>query len=513
MKSSKLISLLASRLVVFGLLIAVQVCWIILLLTKLVNYADWISTLFRILSFFMIIYIIKKDEVPAYRVGWILLIVGLPLFGGLLYLLLGDKRPAAAMRMQLSAGRRRHKTLLRVNGSELDRLSEEDPRARGTAEYISRYAGYPLWEKTSVKYHALGEYQFEDMLAELEKAEKFIFIEYFILEKGLMWNSILEILRRKAAMGVDVRLIYDDMGCLRKIPSGYHRHLEGMGIKCFAFNPFIPIVSTVMNNRDHRKIMVIDGNTAFTGGINLADEYINARVRFGHWKDNGVMLKGEGVWSFTVMFLEMWNSFRRTDMEYDKFRPTAPPPETDGFVQPFCDSPLDGETVSVNVYLDILSQARDYVYIFTPYLAISDELQLALCSAAKRGVDVRIVLPGIPDKKLAYRLTRSYYGPLLKSGIRLYEYTPGFIHSKSYVCDDKLAVAGTINMDFRSLYLHFECGVFMYGCSAVEELKRDALETFCISHEVKLGDGDKGPVRNFMGALLDSVLRIFAPLF
>lgn len=513
MKGNRLMRLLASRMMIFGALIAVQVCWIVLMLTKLVSYAHWISNVLQILSLLMILYIIKKDEIPAYRMGWILLIMAVPIFGGLLYLLLGDKRPAQGMRYQISAGRKRIGALLEGNEAAEARLKETNARAFGTSAYVSRFGGYPLCENTSAKYHSLGEHQFRDMLEELEKAEKFIFLEYFILEKGLMWGSVLDILRRKAAEGVDVRVIYDDVGCLRRMPSSYNKTLEAMGIKCIAFNRFIPIISMVMNNRDHRKIMIIDGNTAFTGGINLADEYINAVPRFGFWKDTGVMLRGDGVWSFTVMFLEMWNSFRPTDRDFDNFRPTAAPPASDGFIQPFCDSPLDGETVSVNVYLDILAQARDYVYIFTPYLAVSDELQLALCSAAKRGVDVRIVLPGIPDKKVAYRLTRSYYGPLLRAGVRLYEYTPGFIHAKSYVSDDEIAVVGTINMDFRSLYLHFECGVLMFESSGIEELKKDAFETFGVSREVRPEDRAKGSVKSFLGALLDSILRVFAPLF
>lgn len=513
MKSCKLIKLLSSRMLIFGLLIAVQVCWLVLMFTRLVSYSDWISAVFSILSILMILYIIKKDEVPAYRMGWILLIMALPLLGGLIYLLLGDKRPAAKMRGQLAVGNKRLGHLLEENIKEKESLKKINPRASGTCGYVSHTGGFPLWENTSVKYHSLGELQFEDMLKELEKAQRFIFLEYFILDEGKMWNSILEVLRRKADQGVDVRVIYDDVGCLKRIPASYSRTLEAMGIKCIPFNRFIPIVSMVMNNRDHRKIMIIDGSTAFTGGINLADEYINAVVKFGHWKDTGVMLKGDAVWSFTVMFLQMWNSFRPTDSDFDCFRPSGERPATDGFIQPFGDSPLDGEAVSVGVYIDILAQAKDYVYIFTPYLAISDELQLALCSAAKRGVDVRMVLPGIPDKKIAYRLTRSYYGPLLRAGVRLYEYTGGFIHAKSYVCDDELAVVGTINMDFRSLYLHFECGVLMYGSSAVAELKKDAFETFERSTEIRPEDRIKTPVKAFFGALLDSVLRVFAPLF
>lgn len=512
----KLIKFLSSRLSVTLILILVQAAWIALMFLKLVSYSDIISDAFRVLSIVMALYIITKADVPAYRMGWILVIMTFPLFGGLLYILLGEKRPARYMRQRLAKGMQGHDIIMAQSPEVEQELKERSPRVAGLASYLTNYARFPVWKNTSVTYHPLGENQYADMLAELEKAKKFIFLEYFIIDKGEMWDSILDILRRKAAEGVDVRVIYDDMGCLRKIPSNYYKKLEKLGIKCLVFNPFIPIISLVMNNRDHRKIMVIDGNTVFTGGINLADEYINHRIRFGHWKDTGVMLKGDAVWNFTVMFLEIWNSYNPVDEDLTIFKPSQEHGEdfvSDGFVQPFSDSPLDGETVSVNVYLDILAQAKDYVYIFTPYLAISDELHIALCAAAKRGVDIRMVLPGTPDKKIAYRLSRSYYLPLMEAGIRIYEYTPGFIHAKSYVSDDELAVVGTINMDYRSLYLHFECGVVMFESGAIAELKKDALKTFEVSHEVSIQERRRGMMGRLYDGLIDSILRVFAPLF
>jgi len=512
----RLIKFLSSRLSVTLILIIVQATWIALMFLKAVSYSENISGALKFLSIVMAIYIISKADVPAYRMGWILLIMVIPIFGGLLYLLLGEKRPAKYMRIRLAGGAKNHALTSVQNPEIAEALRERSPRAAGLSSYISNYAQYPVWERTQVTYHPLGENQYADMLTELQKAKKFIFLEYFIIEEGEMWNSILSILCEKVAEGVDVRIIYDDMGCLRKIPANYYKKMEKLGIKCMVFNPFIPVISLVMNNRDHRKIMVIDGNTAFTGGINMADEYINHKIRFGHWKDTGVMLKGDAVWNFTVMFLEIWNSYHHDDADFSVFKPCEEKEGdfvSDGFVQPFSDSPLDGETVSVNVYLDILSQAKDYVYIFTPYLAISDELQLALCAASKRGVDVRMVLPGTPDKKIAYRLSRSYYLPLIDAGVRIYEYTPGFIHAKSYVCDDELAVVGTINMDYRSLYLHFECGVVMFESAAVEELKKDALKIFEISHEVSRRERERGKYRQLAGGLIDSILRVFAPLF
>ena len=482
---------------------------------RFVGYSEIISNAFTVLSIAMVLYIISKTEVPAYRMGWILVIMAFPLFGGMLYLFLGDKRPAKQMRLRLEKGMRNHDALTAQDPTAAEALRAEAPRTAGLAAYISNFAKFPIWQNTAVKYYSLGEAQYADILSVLRQAESFIFLEYFIIEEGEMWDSVLDILKEKAAAGVDVRVIYDDVGCLGKLPANYYKKLEKHGIKCLVFNPFVPVISLVMNNRDHRKILVIDGHTVFTGGINLADEYINHRVRFGHWKDSGVMLRGAAVWNFTVMFLEIWNAYRHDDEDFSVFRPGAEAmtTESDGFVQPFSDSPLDGETVSVNVYLDILAQAQDYVYIFTPYLAISDELQLALCVASKRGVDVRMVLPGTPDKKLTFRLSRSYYLPLMEAGVRIYEYTPGFLHAKSYVSDDKLAVVGTINMDYRSLYLHFECGVLMVGCAAIADLKKDALKTFEVSHEVTAAERRRNWLSRLTGGLVDSILRVFAPLF
>lgn len=278
-----------------------------------------------------------------------------------------------------------------------------------------------------------------------------------------------------------------------------------------AFNRFVPFLSLAMNNRDHRKILVIDGHTAYNGGINLADEYINRKMRFGHWKDTGVRIHGEAVFNFSMMFLEMWNAFREPETDFKAFVPHRwhPEPfESDGYVVPYSDTPLDFEELGENVYINILNQAKDYVYIATPYLLISDEMESALCTAAKRGVDVRILMPGIPDKPMVFYMAKSYYPPLLRAGVKIYEYTPGFVHAKSYVCDDRIATVGTINMDFRSLYLHFECGTLLYGCKAVMDVKKDMEECFPKCHEVTMGDCRQGVI----GDLLTSVLRVLAPL-
>lgn len=474
---------------------------------KLSSYSAWISGAFLVLSILIVLYIIGKDENAAYKIGWIILIMALPLFGGLFYLFFGNKRLSKKLQVSLNKEHKKLLEYIKPKEALIEEIGEINERAKGTCRYLQEKNSYPIHKNTTTTYYPLGEIMYKDILIELEKAEHFIFLEYFIIQEGEMWDNILRILIQKAARGVDVRLIYDDVGSFFLSP----KNLQENGIKCIAFNQFRPILSLAMNNRDHRKILVIDGHTAFNGGINIADEYINKIKRFGHWKDIGIRLRGDGVWNFTLIFLEMWNAFYKSNDKLENFMPNSyciQPFESNGYVQPFADSPLDNETVAENVYIEILSQATKYVYIFTPYLIVDHEMKSALCMAAKRGVDVRIVTPGIPDKKIVYRLTRSNYAPLLKSGVKIYEYTPGFIHAKSYVCDDEFAVIGTINMDYRSLYLHFECGTFLYRTSSIMDLKKDSLETIAISREVKLSDCREG----VLGRLFDAVLRVFAPL-
>lgn len=505
---NKLLKKVFSRIVVTALLIVIQVAWLAALLLQLGNSLPAIQTVLRILSIVAILFMIKSDMNPSYKIGWILLIAVLPILGGLMYVIFGNKRPTKNMREMLRAQLEKSAEYL---GTQESITGELDGGAAGLFKYLEGSAGYPTAKNTTVRYYRVGEEMYADLLPELEKAEKFIFLEYFIIRPGEMWDGVLEILKRKAAAGVDVRIIYDDMGCIDILPANYNATLEGWGIRTMAFNRFVPAVSLVMNNRDHRKITVIDGKVGFTGGINISDEYINVKERFGHWKDTGLMLKGPGVFNLTLMFLEMWNAFNKDGDGYAEFIPDSFEEcgsADDGYVLSFSDSPLDNESVGESVYTDMLYQAKDYIYITTPYLAIDSELQTALCMAAKRGVDVRMITPGIPDKKLVYRLTRSYYPTLLRAGVKIYEYTPGFIHAKSFVCDDKLCVVGTINMDYRSLYLHFECGTLMYNNPEIKQVKKDDLETMERCRKVELSDMKT----NFLGELFDSFLRSVAPL-
>lgn len=507
----RFIKFMFSRFVIVGIILLIQIGWFLFFLVELTNYSTIINTCFMILSVFAILWIVNKKDNPAYKLAWIIPILLFPILGGFLYMSFGNKKPSKKLRKKLDREYLKSYNLLDQDQNVLTELEYLDKSFANQAKYLINTVNFPIYKGSSTEYFNSGEASFEVMLRELEKAEHYIFMEYFIIEEGYMWDSILKILVEKAKKGLDVRLIYDDFGCLTVLPNKYYKKLESMGIKCEAFNHYIPIFSIVMNNRDHRKITVIDGHVGFTGGINIADEYINLYERFGYWKDASIMIKGEAVWNFTVMFLHMWNGIRVTDENYSIFKPHVHHAERfkdDGYVQPYGDTPLDDEAIGENVYINIIQGAKDYVYIFTPYLIIDNEMMTVLCLAAKKGVDVRIVTPGIPDKKMVYLVTESYYRQLVEAGVQIYRYTPGFIHSKCFVCDDEVAAVGTINMDYRSLYLHFECGVLIYKSRAVMQVKEDVLKTIGES-EVVTEDMCK---KNIVITLLQAVLRVFAPL-
>ena len=504
----KFFSRILNRITVTVVLVALQIAWLCWLCFALTTGSSrvWINGLLNALSLLIVLYLVRKDENSAYKVGWIALIGILPLFGGALYLAFGNKRPAKRLREKMQAVDEAHRADLAQQPGQTEQL---DAAGQGLSRYLAKYGPYPAWKNTSAQYFACGEEMYPHLLADLERAEKSIFLEFFIVSEGKMWQGVEDILRRKAAQGVDVRLIYDDFGSLLGLPTDFVVRMERAHIRCIPFNPVVPLLSLVMNHRDHRKIVVVDGRVAYTGGINLADEYINAVERFGYWKDAGLRIEGAAVWNFTVSFLNFWNAFRPFESDYSAFRPEcARMPATDGIVQPYADSPLDEEPVAETVYLDILAQAQRYVYFYTPYLALGEEMLDALKNAAKRGVDVRLVLPGIPDKKLVFRLSRSYYLPLLKAGVRIYEFTPGFLHAKCCVSDDRAAVVGSINMDYRSLFLHFECGVLLLHNSQVLALRDDVLRTLPRCREIYRTDCRT----NLPGTLLDSVLRLLSPL-
>lgn len=469
----------------------------------------WVDHVLRLLGIVIVLLIVKNSKRLSADLMWIIGIIVFPIPGTVLYLLLGANLLTSKTFKSIRSSTKEAFKYYRQDEDVLSDLYEIAPELKGQFHYIFKETGFPFYRNTGFDYYSLGDTGYPVMIEELRKAKKFIFLEYFIIEEGQMWNGILEVLEVKAKAGVDVRVMYDDLGSFFTLSMKYATELENRGIKCIPFNRINPIAGVIMNHRDHRKIMVIDGRTAFSGGVNLADEYINAKTVYGHWKDNIIRVKGDAVWSYTVMFLSHWNALsKEKDDDFSAFKASVRKAKTDGFIAPYGETPLDDELTSQNIYMSILNQATDYCYIYTPYLVIDSEFVNCLIFAAKRGVDVRIITPGIPDKKIVWNITRSYYRMLIEGGVRIYEYSPGFVHSKVFVSDDKIATVGTVNLDYRSLYLHFENGTYLYGSVKILDVKKDLLESMEKSKEISLKESQYGPVKEF----ILSVLRLFAPL-
>ena len=499
------------RRVLIILLLVVQVAFFLYLIltgSRAFTVINWILTAF---SFLVVLSIIPKREKGAYKLLWVIQILIFPIFGGLLYLLVQLQSSTKRFHAKMVRTQEKAKPLLSLPGDGYTQAASAVPEYLPQVKYLQDFAGFPIFSGSTAKYLSPGEEKFRCLVEELEKAERYIFLEYFIVQEGVMWNTILEILTRKVKQGVKVRLMYDDFGCFFLLPKDYPRQMEKLGIGCVVFNPFRPFLTVVQNNRDHRKIASIDGKVAFTGGINLADEYINAYEKHGHWKDASVMIAGQAAWSFTLMFLQMWEVCTGIDEDYALYHPwkeSPCPAFSDGFIQPYSDSPMDKENVGEHVYLQIINNAKQYLYINTPYLIIDDSMVSALCLAAKSGVDVRIVTPHKWDKRMVHMTTRSYYRELIRAGVKIYEYSRGFIHSKTFVSDDRIGTVGTTNMDFRSLYLHFECGALLIDNQALMEVKDDFLKTLEICQQITEVDCKGG----FFTRLGQDILRLFAPL-
>ncbi len=506
----RVLNLVFSRLVITVVLVLLQAFWLFAVFNWLSEYAQWISRTGLALSVIMCLALIRQDStVPEFKISWMILFMLMPVQSGLLYLLWGNKRPVFGLRRRLERAGQAMDPTRRPDPAAEEQLEKADPRAAMTAKYLHDYAPAPVCSGTAVKYYPDGQSMFADMLPALRSAEHSIYVESFIIGMGEMWGQIHEILRQKAAAGLDVRVIYDDAGCLSLLPHNYAEILQADGIRAFSFNRCVPVLNLVMNNRDHRKIMVIDGKIGFTGGVNLADEYINKLKRFGYWKDSGVRLEGPGATSLAGIFLTFWKA-KYPDEEIDPARdlPEVKPQETDCLVQPFADSPVDREAVAKNTYLELINQAQKRLYICTPYLILDNDLLSCLRLAAKRGVDVRIYTPGVPDKPTIYQLTRSYFPHLLRAGVKIYSYTPGFLHAKTWLMDDRIAAVGTVNLDYRSLYLHFENSVLIYGGAVLDDVHRDLAEIERESTAVTLADCRTG----FFGTMYSAVLRLVAPL-
>lgn len=457
------------------------------------------------------LHIINTDAEPTIKLTWLGIVMLLPLFGSLLYAYIHSDLGHRVLKRRMQNLMDMTRNCLHTSEKVHSELAEEGGSLAQLETYLARTGCYPVYQNTKVTYYPIGEEAFAAMLEQLEKAEHFIFLEYFIVEEGHMWGQILEILARKASEGLEVRLLYDGTCEFSTLPRVYPEKLRKLGIKCKMFAPIMPFVSTHYNYRDHRKIMVIDGKVSFTGGINLADEYINKKVKYGHWKDNAIMLQGEATRSFTLMFLQMWHVDQQGPHDLHWLEaPLDPMPEAEGYVMPYGDCPLDDYRVGEMVYIDILSRAQKYVYIMTPYLIVDGELENALLFAAQRGVDVRMILPGIPDKKIVNALAKGSYERLVKNGVKIYEYKPGFVHSKVMVCDGEKAVVGTINLDYRSLYHHFECAAYIYKMpQTIESIRRDVMDTLAKCRRITLEAAQKQKLSVRWTAKL---VRILAPL-
>ena len=534
----------AGRFFFAAIAVIVEFLFIVIIATYLSVYAQWISLITRGFSLFLVLLIYSRYQTASLKTPWIILILVLPIVGVTMYLLVEFAGTPAQMQRRLDAIDDTLFPLIcedEARSNDLALTRQYDPHLSDISRYLQKKASFPVYTDSSISYYPDASLALQAMLKDLQNAEKFIFMEYHAIENAESWLIIQDILAAKVKAGVEVRVFYDDVGSIFFLNRDFRKQLQSLGIQCRVFNPVVPFMKLILNNRDHRKITVIDGKIGYTGGFNLANEYFNLTHPYGHWKDTGVRIEGDAVNSLTVMFLEMWNTMRSNDLDdltvdhylikqdasavsreessssiSDEENSTDASSEGSSskndlpcFIQPYGDVPTDHEQVGENVYIAMIEQAVDYIYFSTPYLVITDEMAHALGLAAKRGVDVRIMTPGIPDKKIIYELTRSYYHVLVRNGVRIYEYTPGFNHAKVCVADDRAAVVGTINMDFRSLYHHFEDAVLFYNCPQVMDVKNDLLKTFPLCQDVteQYLTGRSTSMR-----FRQLVLRVFAPL-
>ena len=506
----KIKQLVASRITAVALLLILQIAVIVLLIVKLSKYFAFVYVGFMLLSLAVFLYVINKNDNPSYKLAWAIPIMIFPLFGGIFYLLLGSHKVNKYLLKRLADIDVETHQLMVDDLKSAENLMDRDYEAYRQSGYLKNM-GFPVYENTETIFHPIGESKFASLMERLKDAKDYIFLEYFIIEEGYMWDSILGVLEQKVKEGVEVRVMYDSFGCLFTLPEKYYKKMEEKGIRCIEFNPLIPVVTLLMNNRDHRKIAVIDGEYGFMGGINLADEYINKIEKHGHWKDAALEIHGDAVKSLTCMFLSMWQAVTGKKEDYTRYiSKTKPVLQAKGFVQPYCDSPLDDDLVGEMTYLNMINRADKYIYITTPYLIIDNESITALTLAAKSGVDVRIITPHVADKWYVHMVTRAYYSQLVNNGVKIYEYTPGFIHAKTFVADDEIATVGTVNLDYRSLYLHFECGIWMFKTPVIKDMKADFLKTLEVCTPVT----KDSPLLQARGIkkLLRAVLRMFAPL-
>lgn len=501
------------RLIFTAVSILLEIVFLLVLFTKVSEYATIIDWATRIVAIFLVLGLYSMDKTSSMKMPWIILMLAFPILGVSLYLLVGLNGSTKKMRARYEEIDKKLLPYLPDNRQILEWMKKESPQAGAIASYLTNYSCYPVYQNTDVTYYDEAIKGLDAQLEDLSKAEKFIFMEYHAIEDEEAWQRIQTVLEDRVKAGVEVRIFYDDMGSIWFVNMDFATKLKSLGIKCRVFNPILPGLNMFLNNRDHRKITVIDGKVAYTGGYNLANEYFNITHPYGIWKDTGIRMEGDAVKSMTVAFLEMWNAagnVKSKELVPEKYVTNyAYQAQQRGYVQPYADSPLDGEQVGEEVYISMANKAEKYCWFITPYLIITDEMTHALTLAAKRGVDVRIITPGIPDKKMVYSVTRSFYHNLVKHGVRIYEWTPGFCHAKMSVADDRMATCGTINLDYRSLYHHFENGCFLADCDAVLEIRDDLIRTMGESREVteQYKEGRSAGLR--LGQL---ILRLFAEL-
>ena len=503
----RILKVLTSRLVVVAVLVILQFVLIVAYLSNLA-FLHSLNPILDGISLFLVLLVINRPADPGYKIAWVIALLSVPVIGVPAYILFGNRRlPKKLYYGTLNSSRKLTEML---ETDPLNSESYEHGRYANILSYGAKRCGFPVYEHTDTVFFGSGEEWLPVYLDELKKAKHFIFIEMFIIAEGSLWDEVHAVLKQKAEEGVDVKLIYDDFGSVT-MPPHFYKQLKEEGIEAYAFNHLRPALIITMNNRDHRKITVIDNQTAFTGGVNLADEYANRIKRFGYWRDSAIMVKGPAVWSMTCQFLGMYHYIVRGDetSDYEKYHLPTEEYDVKGFVQPFADTPTDGEETGLTEHLNIINSARRYLYINSPYLILPDAVERALITAAGNGVDVRVMTPHIPDKKLVFECTRSGYEALLQGGVKIYEFIPGFDHSKAIAADDEIGIVGSINTDYRSYFLHFEDGVMLAGTDSVKEIRKDFEKAMGVSHEVTLDEVKK---TNILVKFIRDVLHVFMPL-
>ncbi len=502
---------LLQRIIIIIPAAAIQILWYVMLFSWLSRFAETINIILTIFSVLFVLYIISARQESTYKTLWLLLILGLPIVGTVTYLFYGNRRTSQWLKRRITTARNKigyETPMTKVS----DHINEA--RSRATIQYLEKLSGYEMVPAKSAEYYPLGEDAWEDMLRDLSDAKQYIFAEYFIIEPGEMWDSMVEIMAEKVRQGVDVRVMFDDLGSVSTYSKANIKALLDRGIKCMPFNE-IKIISGSINNRDHRKMLIIDGEIAYSGGINIADEYINRREKYGHWKDIAFRITGEGVKNYLRMFMEFWNAFHPEKIATELLNAyseddtlNVEKQSEDGYILSYYDSPYNENEISNNIYVELLEQSTQRAWFYTPYLMLGDTLRDAFIRAAERGVDIRLIVPGIPDKKIVYKMTQANYNLLLNAGVRIFEYTPGFVHAKATIFDDKICTIGTVNLDYRSLFLHFENNSLFYDHHILKDLETDFLETQEKCDERTKENWKRGAIR----VLLDGVLMVFAPL-